>query len=322
MKISDYKTLNKDYELIEEIGKGGMASVFKARRRKDDSLCAIKILSPNTDINLIISKKRFEDEIKLTRSINSDYVIKLLDFHYDNNEKYIVMEFVSGQTLNSYIEKRGRLLEAEVLKITSQILKAMIAIRQQRIFHRDLKSSNILIDKLGSIKVIDFGISFKEDGRRHTEESKVAVSIQYMAPELLATREPTEQSEIYAIAILMYEMLIGKPPFLGNQQEIIANHISTPIPDINKIHPELSQAITNVIIKASAKYPEQRFTSFQEMLDAVEVVPKNQTKRRIVLAKRPSVLTRYRETFIVIISLLSISFVSLIILIILTHFGI
>lgn len=115
MLFPNHTNLNLNYELISEIGQGGMAFVYRARRRSDGLICAIKILSPSQNINLETSKKRFDDEIRLTSQISSKYVIKVIDFHYDYLEKYIVMEYINGQTLKRYIKRRGRLSELETL---------------------------------------------------------------------------------------------------------------------------------------------------------------------------------------------------------------
>lgn len=314
MLFPNHTNLNLNYELISEIGQGGMAFVYRARRRSDGLICAIKILSPSQNINLETSKKRFDDEIRLTSQISSKYVIKVIDFHYDYLEKYIVMEYINGQTLKRYIKRRGRLSELETLKISTQLLCAVIDIKQHKIFHRDLKSTNILIDNFGSIKVIDFGISLQEEGTRHTEESKVAVSIQYMAPELLLTRTPTEQSEIYAIGILMYEMLVGKTPFEGSDQDVISSHISKQITDVNKIHPNISQSLTNIIIRATAKRPQQRYASFQQMLEALQWAPKNFSKKRELLKNKTTFFHRHAKSFVPLTLLLLVALASLILL--------
>lgn len=257
--------LPEKFEIKKELGSGGMARVYLALDKEKQKYVAIKMLSvdPSTPTS---NKQRFKEEMRLARHIKSPYVVKFYEGKYDKFIQYISMEYVQGKMLKEVIEHQGRLQPDQAVDYAIQIAKGFSEIHAQNIVHRDLKTSNVMVTNSNDIKIIDFGIAISDDTARFTQTGKVIGSVHYLAPELIDQEEASPQSDIYALGIILYEMLIGQPPHRGkNPMETALKHKTDQIPNVNKIYPNIPQSLTNVIIKATAKNKEYRYQSMRQM---------------------------------------------------------
>lgn len=258
-KISDR------YQIIKSIGEGGMANVYLAYDTILDRNVAVKVLRGDlaTDEKFV---RRFQREALSASSLSNPNIVEVYDVGEDNGEYYIVMEYVEGKHLKSLLKKRGKLTTAEVIDIVLQITNGLSVAHDSYIIHRDIKPQNILILENGLIKITDFGIAVAMNSTQLTQTNSVMGSVHYIPPEQASGKGATLQSDIYSIGILMYELLTGKLPFRGdNAVEIALKHLKEPIPSIREELPDLPQSVENIILKATAKNPKNRYSDAREM---------------------------------------------------------
>lgn len=263
--IDNKSFLPEKFEIKKELGSGGMAKVYLALDKEKRKYVAIKMLSadPSTPTS---NRQRFKEEMRLARHINSPYVVRFYEGKYDRNIQYISMEYVQGKMLKEVIETRGRLEPDQAVDYAIQIAQGFSEIHAQNIVHRDLKTSNIMITNSNDVKIIDFGIAISDDSARFTQTGKVIGSVHYLAPELIDQEEASPQSDIYALGIILYEMLIGHPPHRGKTaMETAMKHKTASITPVNTIYPNIPQSLANVIIKATAKNKEYRYESMRQI---------------------------------------------------------
>ncbi len=253
------------YQVLREIGSGGMAKVYLALNKETNQKVAIKTLL--TDPNMpLTNKNRFKEELRLAKYISSPYVVKFYEGSYNNDTQYLIMEYVEGKMLKDYIEEQGRLNVDEAVNFATQIAKGFAEIHAQNIIHRDLKTSNVMISTLGEVKIIDFGIAISDDSVRYTQTGRVIGSVHYMAPEIVNQEDATPQTDVYALGIMLFEMLIGEPPFKGKDAlETALKHKKEEIKPVNQIFPSIPQALANVVAKATAKRKEDRYLSMRQL---------------------------------------------------------
>ena len=280
--------LPSKYVIKKEIGSGGMARVFLCEDRELGKYVAVKVLSldPGTPTS---NQQRFKEEMRLVQYIKSPYIVRFYEGKYDKNIKYLAMEYVQGKMLKEVIEMQGRLQPDRAVDFAIQIAKGFAEIHAQNIVHRDLKTSNVMITNSGKVKIIDFGIAISDDSARFTQTGKVIGSVHYLAPELINQEEASPQSDIYALGIIMYEMLIGHPPHRGKTPlETAMKHRTDPIIPVNKIYPNIPQALANIIIKATAKKKELRYQSMRQLEAdlATCLDQKRMTEKPIILEER------------------------------------
>lgn len=281
--------LPEKYVIKKEIGSGGMARVFLAEDRELGKYVAVKVLNldPSTPTS---NQQRFKEEMRLVQYIKSPYIVRFYEGKYDKNIKYLSMEYVQGKMLKEVIEMQGRLQPDRAVDYAIQIAKGFSEIHAQNIVHRDLKTSNVMITNTGQVKIIDFGIAISDDSSRFTQTGKVIGSVHYLAPELIDKQEASPQSDIYALGIILYEMLIGNPPHRGKTPiETALKHKTEPIPQVNKIYPNIPQALSNIVVKATAKKKELRYQSMRQLeADLADCLSqKRMTEKPIVLDEKP-----------------------------------
>ncbi|MGL4183615.1 MAG: serine/threonine-protein kinase [Metamycoplasmataceae bacterium] len=294
--------LPKKYKIIREIGSGGMARVFLAEDQSNDNkLVAIKTLLNNAK-TISTNKSRFKEEMRLAENIKSPYVVRFYEGCYDKESQYIVMEYVDGKILKDYIEERGRLTVEEAVDFGIQLAKGFASIHAQDIIHRDLKTSNIMVTSLGEIKIIDFGIAIAPDSARYTATNKVIGSVHYMAPEIINQEEPSERSDIYALGIVLYEMLIGEPPFSGKDPlDTALKHRDEKMKPVNEIYNDIPQSVANVVLKATAKNKNDRYESMRKLSSALSA----SLKQEKIMTKKISLSddkVKQKKTFFEIIN--------------------
>ena len=258
-KISDR------YQIIKSIGEGGMANVYLAYDTILDRNVAVKVLRGDlaSDEKFV---RRFQREALSASSLSNPNIVEVYDVGEDNGEYYIVMEYVEGKHLKNLLKKRGKLTVSEVIDIVLQITNGLSVAHDSYIIHRDIKPQNILILDNGLVKITDFGIAVAMNATQLTQTNSVMGSVHYLPPEQASGKGATLQSDIYSIGILMYELLTGKLPFKGdNAVEIALKHLKEPIPSIRDEIPEIPQSVENIILKATAKNPKNRYADAREM---------------------------------------------------------
>ena len=270
--ITRGQKINDRYQIIRTIGEGGMANVYLAYDTILDRNVAVKILRGDlaNDEKFV---RRFQREAISASSLNHPNIVEMYDVGEDDGKYFIVMEYLEGQTLKSLIKKRGHLTLAEVIDIMLQLTSGIACAHDSYIIHRDIKPQNVLILEDGTVKITDFGIAMALNSNELTQTNSVMGSVHYLPPEQANGSGATIKSDIYSLGILMYELLTGKLPFKGeNAVEIAIKQMRDPIPSVCEFNPEIPQSVENVILKAAAKNPKNRYENALEMHEDLETV--------------------------------------------------
>ena len=257
--------INDRYEIIKTIGEGGMANVYLAKDTILDRDVAIKVLRGDlaSDEKFV---RRFQREALSASSLSHPNIVEIYDVGEDDGNYYIVMEYVPGKNLKQVLKKRGNLTVSEVIDIMLQITSAMGLAHDSLIIHRDLKPQNILMMDDGGVKITDFGIAMALNATQLTQTNSAMGSVHYFPPEQASGKGSTLKSDVYSLGIMMYELLTGYLPFRGdNAVEIALKHLKEPIPSIRSEFPNIPQSVENIIIKATAKNPKNRYNNANEM---------------------------------------------------------
>lgn len=263
--ISRGETINDRYQIIRTIGEGGMANVYLAHDIILDRDVAVKVLRGDLagDEKFV---RRFQREAISASSLSHPNIVEMYDVGEDNGKYFIVMEYVEGKTLKSLIKRRGALTLSEVIDIMMQLTSGLACAHESYIIHRDIKPQNVLILDDGRVKITDFGIAMALNSNELTQTNSVMGSVHYLPPEQANGATSTIKSDIYSTGILMYELLTGKIPFKGeNAVEIAIKQMKDPIPSVCEQNPEIPQSIENIILKATAKNPKNRYENVMEM---------------------------------------------------------
>ncbi len=261
------KLLGNRYEIIEKIGEGGMALVYKARCRLLNRYVAIKILRPEfTNDEEFINK--FRKESQSAASLSHPNIVNIYDVGNDEkNIYYIVMEYVKGKTLKQIIKERGRLYPDETINIAKQIALALDHAHNNHIIHRDIKPHNILITEEGRVKVTDFGIARAVTSSTVTSTDNIIGSVHYFSPEQARGGYIDEKSDLYSLGIVIYEMITGKVPFEGESPISVAlKHIQEDVTIPSSLKNNIPKALQNIIIKATQRGQINRYSNAKEMI--------------------------------------------------------
>ena len=263
--IEKGQMINDRYEIIKSIGEGGMANVYLAYDTILDRRVAIKVLRGDlsNDEKFV---RRFQREALSASSLSHPNIVEMYDVGEDNGIYYIVMEYIEGKTLKQLIKKRGALTLSEAIDIMLQITDGISQAHDSYIIHRDLKPQNIMIKEDGTIKITDFGVAIALNSTQLTQTNSVMGSVHYLPPEQASGKGSTIRSDIYSMGILFYEILTGTLPFKGdNAVEIALKQMRDEIPSVRKKNPAIPQSVENVILKATAKNPKNRYSDAKEM---------------------------------------------------------
>lgn len=264
--------INDRYQIIRTIGEGGMANVYLAEDTILNRKVAVKILRGDlsSDEKFV---RRFQREALSASSLSHPNIVEMYDVGEDDGNYYIVMEYIEGRTLKQLIKKRGALTLTEVVDIMLQLTSAVAHAHESYIIHRDIKPLNILIMEDGRVKITDFGIAMAMNGTQLTQTNSVMGSVHYLPPEQANGSGATIKSDIYSLGILMYELLLGSIPFKGdNPVEIALKHLKDDVPSVRKQNSSIPQSVENVIIKATAKNPQNRYSDATEMYNDLKTV--------------------------------------------------
>ncbi|WP_051564216.1 protein kinase domain-containing protein [Companilactobacillus paralimentarius] len=258
------------YEILGTLGEGGMANVYLANDTLLNRKVAVKALRYDLQDDESV-KRRFAREAKATSGLSNPNIVNVLDVGNDKGVQYIVIEYVDGPNLKKYIRTHFPIPYHEVVDIMKQICMAVSDAHEHGIIHRDLKPENILVDESKDpiqVKVSDFGIALALSERSITRTNSLLGSVHYMSPEQIKGRSATVLSDIYALGIILFELLTKHVPFTGDTAVTVAlKHSKEDMPDLRKIDPNIPQPLENAVLKATAKDPDQRYQSVKEMCE-------------------------------------------------------
>ncbi len=263
------------YEVIEEIGAGGMGQVFKAYDRRLHEVVAIKAIRPEICADAQ-AMERFDNELRLARRIAHKNVARMFDVGTDEGLPYITMEYVSGEDLRSLIQRIGLLPMAKVLAVGRQIAEGLAEAHALGIVHRDLKPHNIMIDREGNARIMDFGIARFTKTKRMTEVGVLIGTPEYMAPEQIEGGDSDARSDLYSLGIILYEMTTGRLPFTGDTPLAVAMKQKTaaPLPP-RGLNPQTPPALNELILKCLEKKPERRFAGANALAAALSGIERD-----------------------------------------------
>lgn len=268
--IEPGKTIGGRYKIKSHLGTGGMATVYLAQDLILERLVAVKVLRFDFHTNQD-AMRRFQREAQSATQLVHPNIVGVYDVGEEQGTHYIVMEYVKGTDLKEYIRQRGPLPPREAVRIMTQIVSAISVAHQNRIIHRDIKPQNILIDEEGNVKITDFGIAIALSETSLTQTNTLLGSVHYLSPEQARGGMATIRSDIYALGIVLYELLVGEVPFEGESAVSIAlKHFQEPLPRISQMLPTVPQSLENVVLKATAKEPLNRYANCEEMLSDLQ----------------------------------------------------
>lgn len=280
------------YEIVNKIGTGGMSDVYKAKDHTLGRFVAIKVLKPefSEDVNFVT---KFRTEAQSAAGLEHPNIVNIYDVGSENGMHYIVMEYVEGITLKTYIEKKGQLTFKEAVSIAIQVGRGIEAAHNKGIIHRDIKPQNIIISTEGKVKVTDFGIA--RAATSNTISSDVMGSVHYASPEQARNGFVDGKSDIYSLGIVMYEMVTGRVPFDGDTTVAVAiQHLQEEIVPPSTYAPNLPISMEKIILKCTQKNPDRRYESMTALLadlrkalispneDFVVIAPVSQEKTRVI----------------------------------------
>ncbi len=280
------------YHILEELGRGGMGRVYKALDTQVDEKLAIKVLNPEVAADEK-SRERFRNELKTTRQISHRHICRVYDFSEADDQAFITMEYVSGEDLKSLVRRIGQLTSGKAVFIGRQIAEGLAEAHRLGVIHRDLKPHNIMLDKEGNVRIMDFGIArtFQKTGM--TDTGVIIGTPEYMSPEQVEGREVDGRSDIYSLGIILYEMLTGRAPFTGDTPLSVAVKQKTERPvNPRRLNPQIPQEISRVILRCLEKDKALRFQNAEQLGEELATIEEALPKTDKVVPERSTRSTR------------------------------
>ncbi len=257
------------YEILGEVGRGGMGVVYRARDRETDEIVALKALKPEIAADPRLNE-RFKNEMRLARKITHRNVCRIFDFHRTPTGAYISMEYIDGESLRQLLRRSGRLPLRTAIEILRQMCAGLREAQNQGVVHRDLKPENVMLDRAGTAKIMDFGIA------RTVEPGSTVTGVflgtpAYMSPEQAEGKRPDHRSDIYALGLVLFEMCTGSAPFHADTPLALAlKHVREVPPRPRDFEPMLPVSLEKLILRCMEKSPDDRYASFDELDSALE----------------------------------------------------
>jgi len=273
-KLTTGTTFARRYQIIEELGKGGMGKVYKVYDTKIKDKIALKLIKPE----IAKDKKtieRFSNELRLTRKIRHKNICQMFDLGEERGTHFITMEFVEGQDLKKLIRQTGQLAVGTTINIAKQVCLGLVEAHTSAVVHRDLKPSNIMIDADGNARIMDFGIARSLEAKGITGAGVMIGTPEYMSPEQVEGKEIDKRSDIYSLGVILYEMVTGRVPFEGETSLSIAmKHKSEEPPDPKDLNDQISEGFSQVILRCMKKDKEKRYQDAEELLSQLNNLEK------------------------------------------------
>lgn len=267
-------TFAKRYEVIEELGKGGMGEVYRVFDREIREEIALKILRPEIAEDEK-SIERFRNEVKLSRKIVHKNVCRMYDINKEENKYFFTMEYVSGEDLKSFLKRSKQLTIETTISIAKQICEGLSQAHKLGIIHRDLKPGNIMIDKEGNVRIMDFGIAHSLETKGITGSRMMIGTPEYMSPEQAVAKNVDRSSDIYSLGVLLYEMVSGELPFDGETPfKVVLKHREEMPQDPKEIRPQIPRSLSQLILKCLEKEKEKRYGNVDDLLIDLEKIDK------------------------------------------------
>jgi serine/threonine-protein kinase len=255
------------YEVIEELGRGGMGRVYKVYDQKIGEVIALKVIHPEISVNEK-AIDRFRNELRFARKIGHRHVGRLFDLGEEDHKFYITMEYVEGENLKSFIRRSGQLAPRKAISLGKQVCEGLSEAHRLGIIHRDLKPQNIMIDREGNARIMDFGIARFTEAEGLTGSGVMVGTPEYMSPEQVETIEVDKRTDIYALGVILYEMVTGRVPFAGETPlAVLIKHKQEPPQNPQESNPLVSEAVTRIILKCLAKDKAARYSSAEELYE-------------------------------------------------------
>jgi len=288
--LSRGSLLASRFEVLEEIGTGGMGTVYRVLDRKINEEMALKVLKPEIAPSSTVIE-RFKNELKLARRISHKNVCRLYDLHEEAGIFFITMEYVPGEDLKSLIHREGRLSVERASALVMQIVEGLVQAHQLGVVHRDLKPQNIMIDRQGNVRIMDFGIARQLSGPDLTAAGMIIGTPYYMSPEQASGEGTDQRTDIYALGAIFYEMVTGQPPFKGESGLSLALKHKTELPrHPRELNAQVPDELDRLILKCLAKKREERYQSAEELLAELTLFEEGKT------AEKPSVMGKRAAT--------------------------
>ena len=269
MRYQTGETVNGRYEILEALGQGGMNDAYKARDRETGRLVVLKV--PFTSlIGDVATYSRYQRELEIGKRLHHPNIQQLLDEGRlgDGAGPYLVLEYVDGTLLREYLRANAPLQPEEAVRIATQLADALQYCHEQGVVHRDLKPENILIEPAGTVKLVDFGIALLRGARRLTFRRLTTGfgTPDYMAPEQVQGDRGDARTDVYALGVMLYEMLTGDVPYHGdNPLAVMSQRVTTDAPLLRRVRPDISPALEAVVWRALRREPAQRYASMAEL---------------------------------------------------------
>jgi serine/threonine protein kinase len=308
--LSTGSTFANRYQIIEDLGHGGMGKAYKVFDREVQSKMALKLIRPEVSADKS-TIDRFRNELKIARDISHKNICRMYDLGREGGSYFITMEYVFGEDLKSFIRRAKQLVAGTAILIAKQICEGLAEAHRLGVVHRDLKPGNIMIDKEGNAKIMDFGIARSISAKGITGAGVMIGTPEYMSPEQVEGKEVDERSDIYSLGIMPYEMLTGQVPFEGDTPFTIGVKQKSEIPrDSRQLNAQIPQDLSRLILKCLENDKERRYQTIDELHTDLEKIEKGvpaaerPIPKRKTITSRPITLTVSRKKLIVPLSIL------------------
>ncbi len=282
------------FQIVEELGVGGMGTVYKARDTRLNRYVAIKALHPHV-LRDSQAYRRFKNEAQISAQLSNPNVATLYDFIKEADHSYLIMEYIDGITIEKKLKDEGALSVKETIGLTKQILRGLSEAHRLNILHRDLKPANVMLKAGNYAKLMDFGIARLENATRLTANNKVIGTVEYMAPELLKGKEPSKASDLYAVGVIIHEMLTGKTLFVANSEAALVYSIVNEKPEIDLSG--VPQQLRRIVKKLTHKSPQNRYRSTDEVLKDLEKITDLKAEKGRTAVSLPSLPIKWPPGF-------------------------